>query len=375
MSILDTRVLLLSLPSWTPRRLQGGRKAGRGTIELVEEPRSARAAPEVSKMPYVPSDIFHAAADGIKLAQFPPAHNLMQPPNEYCNERPASSKRTDLAKIRTWIERGGDVNGEADPALVEGTELNGQLDVPVVYPGNRLLTVAAECGRVDVMRLLLANGADVNYVNHESFEPRYIYMRDKSAILAAACRCEDDAVRLLIDHGADVNAASDGREHSVIGFATKHHRILKMVLATLRVNIDWRDSSGRTAEYQAGQVDERLTTMLEQPASMAAHYRQSPEYAETVLARDYYRESCAILRGTRLAGSYKKYVIQTTYQPAKDLLLLRSLVCGSKVSTAGRAAAGPETATAVARLFDSCPDNGVFWLVMQYWQLGDWRRP
>ena len=63
------------------------------------------------------------------------------------------------------------------------------------------------------------------------------------------------------------------------------------------------------------------------------------------------------------------------YQPAKDLLLLRSLVCGSKVSAAGRAAAGPETATAVARLFDSCPDNGVFWLVMQYWQLGDWRRP
>ena len=331
-------------------------------------------------MPYVPSDIFHAAADGIKLAQFPPAHNLMQPPNEYCNERPASSKRTDLAKIRTWIERGGDVNGEADPALVEGTGLNG-VEVPVVYSGNRLLTVAAECGRVDVMRLLLANGADVNYVNHESFETGVGYMRGTSAILAAACGCEDDAVRLLIDHGADVNAASDGREYSVIGFATKHHRILKMVLATLRVNIDWRDSSGRTAEYQAGQVDERLTTMLEENPSIlpteewAAFYRQSPQYAETVLARDTYRESCAILRGTRLAGSYKKYVIQTTYQPAKDLLLLRSLVCGSKVSTAGRATAGPETATAVARLFDSCPDNGVFWLVMQYWQLGDWRRP
>ena len=328
-------------------------------------------------MPYVPSDIFHAAADGIKLSQFP---STLARPDEQDNKRPASTKRMNLAKIRTWIERGGDVNCEADPALIEGTDLNG-LEYPVVYPGNRLLTVAAECGRVDVMRLLLANGADVNYVNHESFEPRYIYMRDKSAILAAACRCEDDAVRLLIDHGADVNAASDGREYSVIGFATKHHRILKMVLATLRVNIDWRDSSGRTAEYQAGQVDERLTTVLEENPSIlpteewAAFYCQSPQYAETVITRDTYRESCAILRGTRLAGSYKKYVIQTTYQPAKDLLLLRSLVCGSKVSTAGRAAAGPETATAVARLFDSCPDNGVFWLVMQYWKLGDWRRP
>ena len=312
-------------------------------------------------MPYVPSDIFHAAADGIKLAQFPPAHDLVQSPNEYCNERPASLKRTNLAKIRTWIERGGDVNGEADPALIEGTDLNG-LDRPVVYPGNRLLTVAAECGRVDVMRLLLANGADVNYVNHENFETGR-----ESAILAAACGCEDDAVRLLIDHGADVNAAADGGDFSVLTFASKHHRILKMVLATQRVNIGWRDSSGFTTEDSSQRIDDQLTIFADP---------QSPHYdAAAVIARDIYRESCAILRGTRLAGSYKKYVIQTTYQPAKDLLLLRSLVCGSKVSAAGRAAAGPETATAVARLFDSCPDNGVFWLVMQYWKLGDWRRP
>ena len=305
-------------------------------------------------MPYVPSDIFHAAADGIKLTQFPSS--------EHNTERPASLKRANLAKIRTWIERGGDVNGEADPALVEeGTDFNGHL-VPVVYSGNRLLTVAAECGRVDVMRLLLANGADVNYVNHENFETGR-----ESAILAAACGCEDDAVRLLIDHGADVNAAADGGDFSVLTFASKHHRILKMVLATQRVNIGWRDSNGFTTEDRSQRIDDQLTIFADP---------QSPHYdAAAVIARDTYRESCAILRGTRLAGSYKKYVIQTTYQPAKDLLLLRSLVCGSKVSTAGRATAGPETATAVARLFDSCPDNGVFWLVMQYWQLGDWRRP
>ena len=310
-------------------------------------------------MPYVPSDIFHAAADGVKMAQFP---STLARPSEQDNKRPASLKRTNLAKIRTWIERGGDVNGEADPALVEeGTDFNGHL-VPVVYSGNRLLTVAAECGRVDVMRLLLANGADVNYVNHENFETGR-----ESAILAAACGCEDDAVRLLIDHGADVNAAADGGDFSVLTFASKHHRILKMVLATQRVNIGWRDSNGFTTEDRSQRIDDQLTIFADP---------QSPHYdAAAVIARDTYRESCAILRGTRLAGSYKKYVIQTTYQPAKDLLLLRSLVCGSKVSTAGRATAGPETATAVARLFDSCPDNGVFWLVMQYWQLGDWRRP
>ena len=239
------------------------------------------------------------------------------------------------------------MNGEADPALIEGTDING-LDRPVVYPGNRLLTVAAEFGRVDVMRLLLANGADVNYVNHESGVG---YMGGKSAILAAAGGCEDDAVRLLIDHGADVNAAADGGDFSVLTFASKHHRILKMVLATQRVNMSWRDSNGFTTEDRSQRIDDQLTILLDP---------QSPQYdAAAVIARDTYRESCAILRGTRLAGSYKKYVIQTTYPPAKDLLLLRSLVCGSKVSAAGRAAAGPETATAVARLFDSCPDNGV----------------
>ena len=68
MSMLDTRVLSRSLPSWTLPR--GCIKAGRGTIELVEglgsatEHGSVRAVPEVSKMPCVPRDIYRAAADG-----------------------------------------------------------------------------------------------------------------------------------------------------------------------------------------------------------------------------------------------------------------------------------------------------------------------
>ena len=54
--------------------------------------------------------------------------------------------------------------------------------------------------------------------------------------------------------------------------------------------------------------------------------------------------------------------------------MLRTLVCGSRRTVAGRAVAGPETPKAVARLFESCPD-GVFWLVMKYWKLGDWYYP
>ena len=64
-----------------------------------------------------------------------------------------------------------------------------------------------------------------------------------------------------------------------------------------------------------------------------------------------------------------------TYPPAKDLLLLRALVCGSRTTAAGRATPGPMTPKAVALLFESCPDNGVFWLVIKYWKLGNWYYP
>ena len=325
-------------------------------------------------MPYVPSDIFHAAADGVKLAQFPPAHDR---PREQDNERPASLKRTNLAKIRTWIERGGDVNGEADPALLEGTDING-LDRPVVYPGNRLLTVAAECGRVDVMRLLLANGADVNYVNNVNFGRTPVVpisIREGVGVLNALALAvyhnREVAVRLLIEHGADVTFAYNGT-FSMLGTVTTYPRVLRMLLAA-GADPSWRDSEGLTVQYKA--FEEYAETSDEVTAISARQASQPwPHLAEAVRQRDGLFETYEILLGARVYGSYKKYVIQTTYPPAKDLLVLRALVCGSRRTKAGRAVAGPETPKAVARLFESCPD-GVFWLVIKYWKLGNWYYP
>ena len=323
-------------------------------------------------MLYVPSDIFHAAADGVNFVN--PAA-LYAPGNV---GRTHSFKSMDVALIQTWIERGGDVNGEPDPALLEATAYE-HYCVAVVYPGHRLLSVAAECGRVDVMRLLLANGAAVNYVNHVNCErtPAVNFIREGewgfSALMLAVLRNRVAAVRLLIENGADVNLAFNTRQDAVLTLPTTFPRIVKMLLAA-GADPNARNSSGRSAEEMALRSLDNFNTVIAQAAEAAEgdEPRHAPWDDEEL---QKLQETCEILRGTRLAGSYKKYVIQTTYQPAKDLLLLRSLVCGSKVSAAGRAAAGPETATAVARLFDSCPDNGVFWLVMQYWQLGDWRRP
>ena len=101
-----------------------------------------------------------------------------------------------------------------------------------------------------------------------------------------------------------------------------------------------------------------------------------------------YGESVTILERSRLAGSYKNYVLQEF----KELLRLRSLLARS------RASFGLATPEAVARLFGGRADpaaasrratrrrrpppkrsagvpDPAFWLVMEYWRLGDWRHP
>ena len=83
-----------------------------------------------------------------------------------------------------------------------------------------------------------------------------------------------------------------------------------------------------------------------------------------------YAESAKILAGTRLAGhSYKRWVLKDYMA----LVRVRSLLAR------GRARHGPETTVVVARLFDTStaaamPD-GIFWLVVEYAWLGDWRHP
>ena len=83
-----------------------------------------------------------------------------------------------------------------------------------------------------------------------------------------------------------------------------------------------------------------------------------------------YAEAADILAGTRLAGhSYKGWVLKDYMA----LLRLRLLLAR------GRARHGPETTVVVARLFDTStaaaiPD-GIFWRVVEYAWLGDWRHP
>ena len=129
---------------------------------------------------------------------------------------------------------------------------------------------------------------------------------------------------------------------------------------------------GRTAYCMARESLVRkkiFIEQIEQGGDALGH-----NYEDLLDERAALEKTFEILQGAAIVGNYKKYVIQMTYPPAKDLLVLRALVCGSRRTVAGRAVAGPETPKAVARLFESCPD-GVFWLVIKYWKLGNWHSP
>ena len=171
-------------------------------------------------------------------------------------------------------------------------------------------------------------------------------------IIGAARSGDTAAVRHWLESGGDPNwNLVDQNTH---GFPS-HYRLLMF-----------------TAEYDLRDV---ISTLREY------HY-----FTQDRIAR--YEETLSILEGVRLAGSYKQYVLQDY----KHLLRTRSLLAR------GRALIGPRTPDVVARLFGGrlgaatssrratrrrralpqrpagVPDPA-FWLVMEYWRLGNWRRP
>ena len=95
-----------------------------------------------------------------------------------------------------------------------------------------------------------------------------------------------------------------------------------------------------------------------------------------------YSKIVEVIDGVRLAGSYKQYILQDY----KQLLRIRSLLAR------GRATLALETPEVIRRLFGGTatvptrrsqpppkrsaflPDP-IFWKVLEYWRLGDWRRP
>ena len=268
-----------------------------------------------------------------------------------------ATERGDTAAVRRWLANGGDPNQDIQSHAASG----------ITYWHNfRLLLLATSNGRTGIVRLLLEHGADVNYVFQEP-EPAEDSEDDEDDIcdnftaLDVASTTERhsvDLVRLLLDNGA---------ESRIVAPPTLlRPRIVRMLLVA-GADVSARSCRGETPETWIRQF-------------LAQNDRPS-------LNRIGYGVTLGILEGTRLAGSYKNYVLQEY----KELLRLRSLLARK------RASIGPTTPGVVARLFGGRADptasrratrrrralpqrpTGVpdpaFWLVMEYWRLGNWRRP
>ena len=276
----------------------------------------------------------------------------------------------DVAPVRRWLESGGDANQELPDnyrwIIDQGDRFEDSGEEESIS-GQRLLAVATEHENCDVIRILIAHGAELD---HEF----YYCGSESTALHFAVDERLSDAAKLLIESGADVTRQYD----SIMQSALLDPPLLRALL------ISGADASAPIDDphYAGGLTPEAYAR------SRRDHYASiSSNFVNDFVA--IYGESVTILEKSRLAGSYKNYVLQEF----KELLRLRSLLAR------GRARIGPDAPEAVARLFGGRTDattrrarpptrrhrpppprtagvpDPAFWLVMEYWRLGDWRHP
>ena len=275
----------------------------------------------------------------------------------------------DAATVRSWLESGGDANQDLPDNyrwIIDQGDRFEDSDDEESISGQRLLAVATEHERCDVIRVLIAHGADLD---HEF----YYCGSEATALHFAVDEKLTDAAKLLIASGADVT-----RQYSdIMQSALLDPPLLR---ALLIAEVD--TSAPIEDPYYGGGITPEAYARARRGHYVRINYTNNFENDFVAI----YSESVMILAGSRLAGSYKNYMLQEF----KELLRLRSLLAR------GRANIGPATPEAAARLFggrtagrarpptrrhrpapsrtQGVPDPA-FWLVMEYWRLGDWRHP
>ena len=249
----------------------------------------------------------------------------------------------------------------------------------ILENGLRLLAVAAWHGRCEVMRLLLAAGAEVNYFNRLNVLHH--------ALMLAVANGQEDAARILVENGADVDYDCANPEHldpppegtynrnSVPKSAIlSGPRILKMLLMA------GMDTTARSCRTLSGtgpllfdQIDHYTPEEYVQRRLDIFEGEDEPTLEMLAVSKPRV-ESLEMLKSLRLAGWHPLCLSR----PFKEFPPFKTLLWNSAFRNGGRV--GPRTTDAIARLFGrnktgalaDVPD-GVFWLIVQFFVAGDMR--
>ena len=241
-----------------------------------------------------------------------------------------AAKDGNLTAVREWLESGGDVND-----TVGGSRST--LIIKVV--DNSLVSDA----QLDVVRLLLSHGADVNKSDADSFTPVHccaMYPEESN---------RGPLIQLLLDAGANVNATNRDEETPLA--------------IALYLSI-WR-----SPDHAPACLD-MITRLLRAGAALDAIRRDNSsaedmlrddEASDNRLSPDFY--ACkTLISDYRAAGSTWKGYVRAL---PKELLRLRSLVARGRAREKVRTRT--KTPREIALLFAASFPNELFWNVMTYW--------
>ncbi|KAN0108974.1 Ankyrin repeat-containing domain protein [Russula decolorans] len=110
---------------------------------------------------------------------------------------------------------------------------------------------AARCGDFEMVRVLLKYKADVHARTDLGWTPiHYVSLGFPISVIPNICQSLPDVARLLLEHGADVNAQVSGSDNS--GRTPLHLTMVFNRVEVVRVllehgaNVDAEDSQGRT---------------------------------------------------------------------------------------------------------------------------------
>jgi len=159
-------------------------------------------------------------------------------------------KETDQASSLDVVKAALAHGANPNAALKESAPGRGSLDVPDRYLGMGATPFlrAAKTGDVEVMRLLLAKGADAKAVTKDHTTAMILAagLSWTMGITNVAEKDSLEAIKICIEQGVDVNAANDKGATALHGAATSGRNDVVAFLVEKGAKLDAKDKDGRT---------------------------------------------------------------------------------------------------------------------------------